>query len=107
MPAPRMDEGRLSPITQRSASSRLDLPQPFGPTMPVNPGSIRSSVGSTKDLKPLNRRRGKFKGYFLLFPPGALFFYQRIHIFFLLVIFGFSFMLYPAVLECGRRVYSI
>ena len=39
-------------IAQRSASSRLDLPQPFGPTMPVSPSSIGTSTGSTKDLKP-------------------------------------------------------
>jgi hypothetical protein len=34
----------FSPITQRIASTRLDLPQPLGPTMPVRPGSIRKSV---------------------------------------------------------------
>ncbi len=33
-----------SPITQRTASTRFDLPQPFGPTTPVSPGSI-SKVG--------------------------------------------------------------
>ena len=27
----------VSPITQRSASSRFDLPQPLGPTTPVSP----------------------------------------------------------------------
>src|SRR5690242_2444886 len=47
---PRMEEGRVSPITQRMASKRLDLPQPFGPITAVRPGSINSSVGSTKDL---------------------------------------------------------
>jgi hypothetical protein len=52
MPAPRIDLALLSPITQRMASNRLDLPQPFGPTMPVSPLSIRSSAGSTKLLKP-------------------------------------------------------
>ena len=31
MPAPRIDLGELSPITQRIASSTFDLPQPFGP----------------------------------------------------------------------------
>ncbi len=44
-------------MAQRIASSRFDLPQPFGPTTPVSPGSIRISVGSTKDLKPKRRRR--------------------------------------------------
>ena len=52
MPSPRMALAELAPITQRSASSRFDLPQPFGPTTPVSPGSMRNSVGSTKDLKP-------------------------------------------------------
>ena len=50
----------FSPMTQRSASTRFDLPQPFGPTTPVSPGSIRKSVGSTKDLKPTRRRRVSF-----------------------------------------------
>ncbi len=56
----RMDLYEDSPITQRSASTRFDLPQPFGPTTPVNPGSIRKSVGSTKDLKPSRRSRVSF-----------------------------------------------
>ena len=57
MAAARMLLCEVSPITQRSASSRLDLPQPFGPTTPVSPGSITSSVGSTKDLKPSSLSR--------------------------------------------------
>src|SRR4051794_41200024 len=52
MPPPRSDLGLDSPIVQRIASRRLDLPQPFGPTTPVRPGSMRSSAGSTKLLKP-------------------------------------------------------
>ena len=56
----RMDLYEDSPITQRSASTKFDLPQPFGPTTPVKPGSIRKSVGSTKDLKPSRRRRVSF-----------------------------------------------
>ena len=58
--AARIDLCEVSPITQRSASTRFDLPQPFGPTTPVRPGSIRKSVGSTKDLKPISRRRVSF-----------------------------------------------
>src|SRR6185437_13870586 len=54
---PRSRRADASPITQRSASTRFDLPQPLGPTMPVSPGSIASSVGSTNDLKPDRRRR--------------------------------------------------
>ena len=60
MSAARMDLYEFSPITQRSASTRLDLPQPFGPTTPVRPGSIRKSVGSTKDLNPISRSRVSF-----------------------------------------------
>ena len=56
----RMDLYEVSPITQRSASTRLDLPQPFGPTTPVSPGSIRKSVGSTNDLNPIRRSRVSF-----------------------------------------------
>src|SRR6185312_11820525 len=60
-----MEEARIdlyedSPMTQRSASTRFDLPQPLGPTTPVSPGSIRKSVGSTKDLKPSRRSRVSF-----------------------------------------------
>src|SRR5208282_860838 len=47
-------------MTQRTASTRFDLPQPFGPTTPVSPGSISKSVGSTKDLKPIRRSRVSF-----------------------------------------------
>src|SRR5687768_4298741 len=57
MPPPRSDLGLPSPITQRIASSRFDLPQPLGPTTPVRPGSMRSSDGSTKLLKPLSFSR--------------------------------------------------
>src|SRR3569833_1661227 len=62
MPPARMALAELAPITQRSASNRFDLPQPFGPTTPVTPGSILNSVGSTKDLKPERRNRWKCTG---------------------------------------------
>src|SRR3954468_18000922 len=57
IPPPRIDLGLDSPIAQRSASSKFDLPQPLGPTTPVRPGSILSSAGSTKLLKPLSLSR--------------------------------------------------
>src|SRR5579862_5644503 len=60
--AARNDLWEVSPIAQRSASTRFDLPQPFGPTTPVRPGSIMKSVGSTNDLKPWRRRRVSFIG---------------------------------------------
>ena len=60
MPEPRMFLYELSPITQRRASTRFDLPQPFGPTTPVSPGSILNSAESQKLLKPVRRRRSNF-----------------------------------------------
>src|SRR6516225_1139639 len=54
---PRSRLAEVSPITQRSASTRFDLPQPFGPTIPVKPGAIASSVSSTNDLNPTRRSR--------------------------------------------------
>ena len=52
MESPRRCLADISPITQRTASMTLDLPQPFGPTMPTRfDGSVKV-VGSTNDLKP-------------------------------------------------------
>ena len=51
IPEPRMLLNDVSPITQRSASTRFDLPQPFGPTTPVSPGSILKSVGIAEALE--------------------------------------------------------
>src|SRR5580704_251276 len=59
---PRSRRADASPITQRSASTRFDLPQPFGPTIPVSPGSIANSVGSTNDLNPARRSRSTCMG---------------------------------------------
>ena len=52
MDAPRRCLADDSPITQRTASIVFDLPQPFGPTMPVKLLGKLMVVGSTKDLKP-------------------------------------------------------
>src|SRR6516165_11693801 len=41
-----------SPITQANASTMFDLPDPFGPTTQVIPGSNRSKVVEAKDLNP-------------------------------------------------------
>src|SRR5215831_2193595 len=54
---PRRRLADVSPMTHRSASTRFDLPQPLGPTIPVRPGSIVSSVASTNDLNPTRRSR--------------------------------------------------
>ena len=71
MPDARMFLYELSPITQRNASTRFDLPQPLGPTTPVKPGSILNSVGSQKLLKPARRSRSNFMGLALLIVPSA------------------------------------
>jgi hypothetical protein len=50
--SPRRWRADNSPITQRTASMMLDLPQPLGPTTPVRLVANGTAVGSTKDLKP-------------------------------------------------------
>ena len=50
---PRSDLAPCSPITQASASTTLDLPEPLGPTMQVMPGSSCRVVEEAKDLNPL------------------------------------------------------
>ena len=52
MLSPRRLRADASPITQRTASMTLDLPQPFGPTIPVKSAGIVIDVASTKDLNP-------------------------------------------------------
>ena len=44
--------GPWAPSTQATASTTFDLPDPFGPTTTVMPGSRSIVVGSAKDLKP-------------------------------------------------------
>src|SRR5215813_754088 len=53
---PRSDLAPCSPMTQDRASTMLDLPDPFGPTTQVMPGSRRSVVAEANDLKPRNVR---------------------------------------------------
>ncbi len=50
--SPRRFFAELSPITQRTASMMLDLPQPLGPTTAAMLLGKFTVVGSTKDLKP-------------------------------------------------------
>ncbi len=50
--SPRRFLAELSPITQRTASITLDLPQPLGPTTAHILLGKWTVVGSTKDLKP-------------------------------------------------------
>src|SRR6516165_7115741 len=49
---PRSDFTPCSPMTQDKASTTLDLPEPFGPTTHVMPGSSRRVVAEANDLKP-------------------------------------------------------
>src|SRR5664280_1270764 len=53
---PRRLLAPCSPMTQARASATLDLPEPFGPTTQVIPGSRRSEVADANDLKPLRVR---------------------------------------------------
>ena len=50
--SPRRVFAEPSPSTQRIASMMLDLPQPFGPTMPIRLLGNLMVVESTNDLKP-------------------------------------------------------
>ena len=49
---PRSDLAPCSPMTQARASTTLDLPEPFGPTTQVIPGSSCSVVDEANDLNP-------------------------------------------------------
>ena len=53
---PRRSFAPWVPMTQRSASSTLDLPEPLGPTTQVIPGSKRNVVADANDLNPLSVR---------------------------------------------------
>ena len=50
--SPRKLFAERSPRTHLIASTTFDLPQPFGPTMPIIGSSKRNSVESANDLKP-------------------------------------------------------
>jgi hypothetical protein len=49
---PRSDRAPCSPSTQLMASTRLDLPEPLGPTITDTPGMNSSTVLSANDLNP-------------------------------------------------------
>src|SRR5690625_4794994 len=49
---PRSDLAPCSPMTQASASTTFDLPEPLGPTTQVIPGSRCRVVADAKDLNP-------------------------------------------------------
>lgn len=53
---PRRALAPCSPRTQAMASTTLDLPEPFGPTTQVIPGSSFNVVAEAKDLNPFTVR---------------------------------------------------
>src|SRR5262249_32870634 len=53
---PRRLLADCSPRIQRTASTMLDLPEPFGPTIAVMPGANSIVVLSAKLLKPISSR---------------------------------------------------
>src|SRR3954467_9816897 len=59
---PRSDLAPCSPITQASASTTLDLPEPLGPTMQVIPGSSCRVVADANDLNPRSVRLLRYTG---------------------------------------------
>src|SRR3954466_892984 len=65
---PRSDLAPCSPITQASASTTLDLPEPLGPTMQVIPGSSWRVVAEANDLNP---RRVRLLRYTVGAPLGV------------------------------------
>src|SRR5882762_237427 len=68
---PRRLLAPCSPMTQARASTTLDLPDPFGPTTQVIPGSSRSVVAEAKDLKPRSVRLLRYTERSLLAVDGV------------------------------------
>ena len=54
------------------ASTTFDLPDPFGPTTAVIPGSKLSVVDEANDLKPRMVRLLRYTQVFLIGPAGNL-----------------------------------
>ena len=54
IPEPLILFAEVSPITHLKDSTMFDFPQPFGPTIPVRPSSIKKFVFSANDLNPFN-----------------------------------------------------
>src|SRR5689334_23955202 len=59
---PRSVLAPCSPMTQESASTTFDLPEPLGPTTHVMPGSSWSVVEEAKDLNPRSVRLFRYTG---------------------------------------------
>ena len=67
----RSDFILCSPITHLMASTIFDLPQPFGPTIPVIGLSSRIRVLSAKDLKPFISKDFNLKASVFLYQGDA------------------------------------
>src|SRR5579872_1235127 len=72
---PRRDLAPCSPMTQDRASTMLDLPEPFGPTTQVMPGSSFNVVAEANDLNPRRVRLFRYTNPLLSlhapYRPGA------------------------------------
>src|SRR5680860_1094619 len=71
MDSPRRYFAELSPITQRTASIMLDLPQPLGPTTAVIFVGNGTVVGSTNDLNPASLMDFRRMSRALLLPENT------------------------------------
>ena len=60
---PRRVLAPCSPMTQASASTTLDLPEPLGPTTAVTPGSNSKVVAEANDLNPRTVRLFRCKAF--------------------------------------------
>src|SRR5579859_745000 len=72
---PRRYLAPCSPMTQDRASTMLDLPEPFGPTTQVMPGSSFNVVAEANDLNPRRVRLFRYTNPLLSlhapYRPGA------------------------------------
>ena len=64
-------ERPCSPSAQRSASARLDLPDPLGPTTALIPAPNSTRVRSANDLNPWTRRPRRRAGALTGSPPAV------------------------------------
>ena len=65
-------------MTQASASTIFDLPEPFGPTTALMPGVNSNVVAEAKDLKPRRVSECRCTGSILpvvVFGPAVIFSY--------------------------------
>src|SRR5690554_4439491 len=59
------------PMTQDTASTRFDLPEPLGPTITVTPGRNSRRVRSANDLKPPSFSDFRYMNYTRVIPPAG------------------------------------